>query len=122
MKFSHISRQVCAGLLFVFVLSICFTPIAHALTNNTDSSSVVKIGDLLKTTESEPHASDHHHDDNTEITHTHEHNPFDHSHEVPAVLVASGGGLINLNDRGIFPRTRQAFPCSAFEIDRPPRL
>lgn len=107
-----------------FVLSTLCMPLVHAYESGH--------GGAAGATFSEDHTSaaindghGHSHDDgpaDTPKSHTHGHNPADHSHDVPAVFMISDMQTLppDCTDNPVSFGPCMAFSC--FEIDRPPRV
>jgi hypothetical protein len=124
-------RQLRLSFLLVFVFSTWFAPIAHA----QQMDSIAPVGAsmfgfhaqqdldvILDANLDLDHGHDHD-DHKSELAsqHSHDHNPADHSHDVPAVFTVFGQDLPFPVCTAVFARCGRFSSTGVSEIDRPPR-
>ena len=104
------------------LLASTLGPLAHAKTN--EIAHYVAMEDLATTDHSHEHGHNHGLEGSKDHTSndSHEHNPTDHSHDLPGISTIPGQTALNTfnNRRSIFA-TSQVDRVS-FNIDRPPRF
>ena len=111
------------GLLaLLMLLATAFGHLAHAKTNEL----VHPVA--LESAATTDHLHDHGHSHDTQVpknhtsNHAHDHNPADHSHDVPGIsAILSETPPYSFSDRQSVPATSQVDRMS-FDIDRPPRF
>ena len=116
-------RQLRLSFLLVFVFSTWFAPIAHAQQmGSTDPVGATMFGFHALQDLDPDHGHDHD-DHKSELAsqHTHDHNPADHSHDVPAVFTVFGQDLPFPVCTAVFARCGRFSSTGVSEIDRPPR-
>jgi len=111
-------------LALLMLLASTLGPLAHAKTNGMVHHDAIQ--DMATTDQMPEHGHGHSHDieppkDHT-LDHSHEHNPADHSHEVPGNFTIPSQISPNFfSNRRSISVTSQVDRVS-FDIDRPPRF
>jgi len=114
-------RRIGVMLVFIFALSACLGPIAHAQLGeaygSVEPSTSIEVGH-----QEHGHSHDDDHQGLGGEKHFHDHNSADHSHETPGLTAF----LFNQFDPTLFDafaRTSDHFLTqSPYQIDRPPRV
>ncbi|MEQ8322064.1 MAG: hypothetical protein RH946_17510 [Rhodospirillales bacterium] len=122
-KHSRIFARLGMTILVCFVASALLMPILHA--QMTSFSDINDVG--IAATQSIDHQHDygHSHDDGPDGGMTNQfsdHNPMDHSHDVPAVFAMSAQQILTPDRATVLGYTGPIVIGTIYKIDRPPRL
>ena len=116
-------RRLGMSLLVAFVISILFSPFVHALPMNMSHAFGAEFEDMSVSVELQDDHG-HSHDDRDDVVpspHKHEHNPADHSHDIPAVFSIPSGELTVPEGDVVSPHGESYLSYIINELNRPPR-
>ena len=111
-----------ALLSMLMLLSVTLAPLVHA---HVDESITLVTFDYV-TLPDEPNEHGHSHEvdeaHDSKFNHTHDHNPADHSHDVPGITKPLNQIPVSVSDDWRSFSAASLVDHLSFNIDRPPRI
>jgi len=106
----------------LMLLSVTLAPLVHAHVD--ESTTLVTLDSVALPDEPSKHGHNHDVDEthDSKFNHTHDHNPADHSHDVPGITRFLSQIPVSISDDWRSFSATSLVDRLSFNIDRPPRI